>query len=84
MELCGTTFVEHGNHESWRFEYGMLRAMREPDVQMFNVDGVEVSLVQDVRGAHWECSACRGDCEHKLKAAAWVTLKSWARRGVIH
>jgi hypothetical protein len=62
----------------------MLRAMTEPDVQTFEVDGIEVSLVRDARGARWECSVCRGDCDHKLKAAAWMTLQSWGRAGIIH
>ncbi len=43
------------------------------------VDGVEVALVQDEAGAHWECGECAGRCVHVLRAAVWVTLQSWSK-----
>ena len=46
--------------------------------QSFEVGGVEVVLVRDERGAHWECSECEGECEHILKAVVWMTLQSWS------
>lgn len=62
----------------------MLRDMTEPDLQAFEVDGVEVLLVRDATGARWECSVCRDECEHELKAAAWMTLQSWSRGKIAH
>ena len=45
--------------------------------QRYRVNEVEVTLVRDENGALWECDQCRGQCEHILQAAAWVTLQSW-------
>ena len=45
--------------------------------QIYCVDGVEVQLVRDESGAQWTCTQCRGQCEHILQVAAWVTLNSW-------
>ena len=57
-------------------------AMTTPETkQEFEVDGIKVSLVRDAAGAHWECSVCRGRCEHILKAAASVTPRNWAAQG---
>lgn len=47
--------------------------------QRYMVDGVEVALVQDEAGAHWECGECAGRCVHVLRAAVWVTLQSWSK-----
>ena len=60
----------------------MLRAMKRIE-QMYRVSGVEVTLVRDQRGARWECDECRGECEHVLQAAAWVTLQSWSEEPVL-
>lgn len=62
----------------------MLHKMTQRNVQAFEVDGVEVLLVRDESGARWECSVCRDECDHKLKAAAWMTLQSWSLGGIAH
>ncbi len=46
--------------------------------QRYLVNEVEVTLVRDERGAMWKCELCRGQCEHILQAAAWLTLESWS------
>ena len=46
--------------------------------QRYLVNEVEVRFVRDEKGAQWECDQCRGQCEHILQAAAWVTLESWS------
>lgn len=46
--------------------------------QTYCVDGIVVVLVRDQNGARWECSQCSCDCEHALKAAAWMTVASWS------
>jgi len=51
--------------------------------QHYLVNDIEVTLVRDQHGAHWECGQCRGQCEHILQAAAWTTLQSWACEKVI-
>jgi hypothetical protein len=50
--------------------------MRDEELS-YRVDGVVVTLVRDHNGAHWLCSRCSRDCEHVLKAAVWMTLRSW-------
>jgi hypothetical protein len=46
--------------------------------ERYLVDGVEVLLVRDDAGVHWECEECAGRCAHVLGAAVWVTLQSWS------
>lgn len=58
----------------------------DTDSKTFTVDGVDVSFVRDEHGARWKCSECKGECEHLLKLAAWLTLRSWSssERTVLH
>jgi hypothetical protein len=62
----------------------MLRDMRQRDLQALDVDGIEVLLVRDGSGVRWECSVCCKECEHELKAAAWITLQSWSVGKMAH
>ena len=57
----------------------MLQPMKRTE-QRYLVNEVEVTLVRDERGALWQCEQCRGQCEHILQAAAWLTLESWTAR----
>lgn len=54
--------------------------------QTYLVNDVSVTLVRDEKGARWECGKCKGECEHVLRAAAWLTLQSWnsAPRAELH
>jgi hypothetical protein len=60
-----------------RMMNAMLGVM-EQTKQRYLVNDIEVTLVRDERGTRWECGQCRGECEHILQAAAWMTLQSWA------
>jgi hypothetical protein len=48
-----------------------------PITTHYEIDGVQVTLVRDERGAHWSCSQCQGRCQHVMKAVAWLTLHAW-------
>jgi hypothetical protein len=64
---------------SWCFLSVHHASMETEDRKRFEVNGIEVSFVRDLQGARWECNVCTGQCEHVLRALAWLSVETWSR-----